>query len=132
MDIFTVIKNYAEEIGGTFTNYDNEKGVVVVPLKDNRYQTVLAITEKSNASGKLRLHFTSKVSDSADQADAKDLLVKNSSLDYSKFMIDGDQLKVAASCLVDSSFEDEIKYMLQEVAQLADNYELKITGKDIH
>ncbi len=132
MNLFTVLENYAEEIGGTFTNYDNEKGVVVVPLKNNRYQTVLASTEKSAASGKVRVRFTSKVSDTADHADAKDLLMQNSGLDYSRFMIEDGQLKVAATCLADASFAEEVKHMLQEVAQLADIYELKITGKDVN
>lgn len=131
MDLFNVIRNYSEQIGGTFTDYDHEKCIVIVPLKDNRFQTVLAVTGKSKVSGKSRVYFTSKVSDSADNLNAKDLLVQNANFDYSKFIIDDGQLKVEASCLVDSASEDEIKFMIQEVAQLADQYELRLTGKDI-
>jgi hypothetical protein len=39
---------------------------------------------------------------------------------------------VEASCLSDSATEDQVKEMIQEVAQLADHYELKLTGHDIH
>jgi hypothetical protein len=132
MDLFTVIRNYADHIGGTFTDYDHEKGIVVVPLKESRFQTVLAATDKSKVSGRKRVFFTSKVSDSTDGFDAKDLLTQNGNFDYSKFIIEDGQLKVVASCLVDSTTEDEVKFMLQEVAQLADQYEFRLTGKDVY
>jgi hypothetical protein len=41
-------------------------------------------------------------------------------------------VKVEASCLSETVSEEQVKEMIQEVAQLADHYELKLTGKDIH
>jgi hypothetical protein len=41
-------------------------------------------------------------------------------------------LKVEASCLTSTASEDQVKEMVQEVAKLADQYEMKLTGKDLH
>lgn len=46
MDIFNTLKNYADQIGGTFSDYDHTKSIVVVPLPDGRFQTVLATLQK--------------------------------------------------------------------------------------
>ncbi len=131
MNLFSVIEQYAEQIGGTFTDYDHEKAIIIVPLTDNRFQTVLAVVGISKVSGKKRVFFTSKVCESSDQLNFKDLLVKNGNFDYSKFILDDGLLKVEASYLLDSATEDEIKFMIQEVAQLADQYELRLTGRDV-
>ncbi len=132
MDILNTLKNYADQIGGTFSDYDHSKAIVVVPLPNGRFQTVLAVLEKSKTSGRQRVVFTSKVADYHSGIDARDLLIQNGLFDYCKFILDENQLKVVASGLADSMAEDEVKFMVQEVAQLADHYELKLTGKDIH
>lgn len=132
MSISTTVQQYAEEIGGTFTEYDHTKSIIVVPLKDSRFQTVMSVVERSKVSDKMRLIFSSKVSNSSEQIDAKELLEQNGKFDFSKFVLDDGQLKVEASCLADSASADEIKFMIQEVAQLADQYEFKLTGRDVH
>ncbi len=132
MDIFNTLKTYADQIGGTFSDYDHTKAIIVVPLPNGRFQTVLAITEKSKTSGKQRIVFTTKVSDFHSGIDARELLVQNGLFDYSKFIVEDNQLKVIASGLANSVTEDEVRFMVQEVAQLADHYEFKLTGKDIH
>jgi hypothetical protein len=132
MEVFNIIRAYADQIGGTFTGYDESKSIVVVPLNNGRFQTVLAVIEKSKTSGKQRLNFTSKVGDAHSSVDTQDLLMQHGHFDYSKFVLDGNQIKVVASCLLESASADEVRFMVQEVAQLADHYELKLTGKDIH
>lgn len=131
MNLFQIIQDYSEQIGGTYTKYDDEKCIIIVPLKDNRFQTVICVTGTSKVSGKPRLYFSSKVTNSADNIDTKELMSQNKNFDYSRFIIDDNQLKVEASCLADSATADEIKFMVQEVAQLADQYEFRLTGKDI-
>ncbi|MCK6617510.1 MAG: hypothetical protein L6Q51_07675 [Cyclobacteriaceae bacterium] len=132
MNILQAVKQYADQIGGTFTDYDYTKGIIVVPLNNGRFQTVLVVIEKSKTSGKERAVFTSKVTEYNASIDAYDLLVQNGHFDYSKFIVDDGQIKVVASSLVDTTTADDVKYMIQEVAQLADHYEFKFTGKDIH
>jgi hypothetical protein len=92
----------------------------------------VALTQKSPVSGREQAMFTSKVCDFNSTLDLKILLEQNANFDYSKFILEDGYLKVEASCLADSATEDQVKEMIQEVAQLADHYELKLTGQDIH
>ena len=126
------VQQYAEQIGGQYTDYDHSKSVVVVPITGSRFQTVLAITQTSAVSGRNQALFSSKVCEYTHSLDLKNLLEQNANFDYSKFVLEEGFLKVEASCLANSVSQDQIKEMIQEVAQLADHYELKLTGKDIH
>lgn len=132
MDITYTLRQYADQIGGQFTDYDHLKSVIVVPLNKSRYQTVLATSQKSQASGREQTVFTSKVCEYKNSIDLKMLMEKNGSFDYSKFVLEDGYLKVEASCLTDSASEAQVKEMIQEVAQLADLYEYQLTGQDIH
>jgi hypothetical protein len=64
--------------------------------------------------------------------DLKALLEKNADFDYSKFVLEEGYIKIEASCLTSTASQDQVKEMVQEVAKLADLFELKLTGKDIH
>jgi hypothetical protein len=132
MNIMNYIQQYAEQIGGQYTDYDHSKSVVVVPITGSRFQTVLAITQTSAVSGRDQALFSSKVCEYTNTLDLKNLMEQNANFDYSKFVLEGGFLKVEASCLASSVSQDQIKEMIQEVAQLADHYELKLTGKDVH
>jgi|SRR5687767_12506226 hypothetical protein len=132
MNVMNYVQQYAEQIGGQYTDYDHSKSVVVVPITGSRFQTVLAITQTSAVSGRNQALFSSKVCEYTNSLDLKNLLEQNANFDYSKFVLEEGFLKVEASCLANTVSQDQIKEMIQEVAQLADHYELKLTGKDIH
>jgi hypothetical protein len=132
MNISAFTKQYASQIDGQFTEYDNSKSIIVVPLADGRFQTVILTTENSKRSGKHRAVLSSKVCEYTPAIDLKMLLEKSSGFDYSKFVLDEGYIKVEASCPTDGAIEDEVKHMIQEVAIQADAYELKLTGKDIN
>jgi hypothetical protein len=132
MNVINTVKKYADHIGGQFTDYDQYKSVIVVPLDRSRFQTVLAVTQKSPVSGRDQAVFTSKVCEYSAAIDLKTLMEENASFDYSKFVLEDGFLKVEASCLASSTSEDQVREMIQEVAQLADHYEYKLTGQDIH
>ena len=126
------VQQFADQIGGQFTDYDHTKSVIVVPTVGNRYQTVVALTQKSPVSGREQAIFTSKVCEFDSSLDLKTLLEQNANFDFSKFILEDGFLKVEASCLTDTASEDQLREMIQEVAQLADHYEMKLTGQDIH
>jgi hypothetical protein len=132
MNVITTVKQYADQIGGQYTDYDHTKSVIVVPLDASRFQTVLAITQKSAVSGRDQAIFTSKVCEFNNNIDLKMLMEQNASFDYSKFVVEDGYIKVEASCLASSTSESQVKEMIQEVAQLADHYEYKLTGQDVH
>lgn len=128
----TYVEQYANQIGGQYTDYDHTKSVVVVPINGSRFQTVLALTQTSAVSKRDRAIFTSKVCSISSALDLRNLLEQNANFDYSRFVLEDGYLKVQASCLASNATEDQVKEMIQEVAQLADHYEFKLTGKDIH
>ena len=132
MDIMNYVQQYAEQIGGQFTDYDHTKSVVVVPINGSRFQTVLASKQKSPVSGRDQAVFSSKICEYKIDLNLEDLLKQNAHFDYSKFVLEDGYLKVEASCLAATANEGQLTEMLQEVAQLADHYELKLTGKDVH
>ncbi len=132
MKIMNYVQEYAEQIGGQYTDYDHTKSVVVVPINGSRFQTVLAITQTSAVSGRDQALFTSKVCEFTNGLDLKMLMEQNANFDYSKFVLDEGYLKIEASCLAATVSQEQIKEMIQEVAQLADHYELKLTGRDVH
>ena len=37
------MENFADEIGGQFSEYDQSKSVIIVPLEENRFQAVLGV-----------------------------------------------------------------------------------------
>lgn len=130
MDFANFVKKYSEQIGGQYTDYDESRSVIVVPL-GGRFQTVLAISKKSPVSGKSQSIVSSKVCQYNPKIDLNLLLEQHGNFDYGKFVLEDGFLKVEACCLEDFATEDQIRGMIQEVAQLADHYELKFTGKDI-
>lgn len=132
MNISAFAKQYAAQIDGQFTEYDHSKSIIVVPLSDGRFQTVILSTENSKRSGKQRAVLSSKVCEFNAAIDFKMLLEKSAAFDYSKFVLDEGFLKVEASCPAEGASEEEVKHMIQEVAVQADVYELKLTGKDIN
>lgn len=132
MDIMKYVEQYAEQIGGQYTDYDHTKSVVVVPINGSRYQTVLALTQISTVSKRDRAIFTSKVCEFTSALDLRNLMEQNANFDFSRFILEDGYLKVEASGLAAHITEEQVKAMIQEVAQLADHYELKLTGKDIH
>lgn len=132
MNMTTTLKKYADQIGGQFTDYDHIKSVIVVPVDRSRFQAVLATTQKSKMSGRDQAIFTSKVCEFNASIDLKSLMEQNASFDYSRFVVEDGFLKVEASCPASSTSEDQLMEMIQEVAQLADRYEYKLTGHDVH
>jgi hypothetical protein len=60
------------------------------------------------------------------------LLEQSAYFNYCRFVIKENYLQVEASTALDSATESVIKEMVQEVANLGDQFELKLTDSDIH
>ena len=103
------VQQLADQIGGQFTDYDHTKSVIVVPTVGSRFQTVVALTQKSPVSGREQAMFTSKVCEFNSSLDLKVLLEQNVNFDYSKFVLEDGFLKIEASCLVDTEWQRHAK-----------------------
>ena len=132
MDLFSVIEKYMNEIGGQFMAYDTTKAIMVVPLPDSRFHTVILTFERNDNTGTQHALFTTKVCEYDNSISLKELLEQNANTNYSKFILEDSQIKIEAAIPVDGTTEEEVKYIILELARLADAYEFKLTGKDVH
>ncbi len=132
MDLNSFMRTYAEEIGGTYSEYDGSTSIIIVPLSDERFQTVLGTVKLNKRYDRHLIEFSSKVCKFNSSIDLKELLMENTNLNHAKFAIADDFIQVEDSCFVETATEQLIKEIIQEVANVADEYENKLTGVDVH
>lgn len=126
------MERFADEIGGQFSEYDQSKSVIIVPLEENRFQAVLGVIKFNEKFNKTGIEFSSKVCPFSDDIDCKQLVIENAKTCYAKFVIVDDFIKVEGSTFVETIMEEGLKEIIKEVAQLADEWELKLTGLDVN
>lgn len=126
------MEQFAEEIGGQFSEYDKSKSVIIVPLNENRFQAVLGVLKFNEKFNKTGLEFSSKVCPFSDDIDCKQLIIENGKTCYAKFVIVDDFIKVEGSTFLETARIEGLKEIIKEVAQLADEWELKLTGLDVN
>ncbi len=132
MDLVQFMQKYAKQLGGQFSEYDKEKSIIVVPLSEGRFQTIIGRYKDSQLFNKTMIVVSSKICQYKDSHNLAALLEENSNLHYAKFSMVDDYLKVEASGFVDQLTEDMLKEMIVEVAEVADNWEQRLTGVDVH
>ncbi|MCK5703506.1 MAG: hypothetical protein KAI29_20250 [Cyclobacteriaceae bacterium] len=126
------MERFAEEIDGQFSEYDQTKSVIIVPLEENRFQAVLGVIKYNEKYNKTGVEFSSKVCPFSDDIDCKQLIIENAKTCYAKFVIVDDFVKVEGSTFLETIMEEGLKEIIREVAQLADEWELKLTGLDVN
>lgn len=126
------MEKFSEEIGGQFSEYDQSKSVIIVPLEENRFQAVLGVIKYNEKFNKTGLEFSSKVCPFSDDIDCKQLIIENAKTCHAKFVIVDDFVKVEGSTFLETVKEEGLKEIIKEVAQLADEWELKLTGLDVN
>ncbi|MCV9386782.1 YbjN domain-containing protein [Reichenbachiella ulvae] len=128
MNLSDFLKRYAEKINGSYSEYDSDRSVIVVSLEDERVQAVIG--EKDDENGTINL--SSKVCLLSDfKDDFKMLLEQNHQTVYGKFAIDNEFIKVESKLKSNEASEETLETIIMEIAQLADSWEFKLTGKDI-
>ena len=78
MNVRKFFEKYAGEINGQFSEYDDQRFVLVVPLKDERFQSVKGELKEIGEGKHQRIEFSSTVCPYRDGLDLKQLLVENS------------------------------------------------------
>ena len=132
MEFIKTMQEIADSIGGQFNEYDDHKSVIVVLLKGGRYQTVMGVLKHHDKYDREVVHLSTKVCGTNEYIHYPDILSQNAGFIHSKFVIVDGYLRVEAASFTDSLTEATLKEMVQEVAELGDEWELKITGQDIH
>lgn len=132
MDLSTIMKNYAAETGGQYTQYDQAQSIIIAPVSGGRFQTVMGIITENELYKRKLITLVSKVSPVKPGIDYKMLLEQTAYFNYCRFVIRDNYLNVEAVAAVVGASEETIKEMVQEVANLADQFEMKISGSDIY
>lgn len=132
MNLTAFMKKYADQIGGQFTEYDPDHSIVIIPVSGNRFQTVIGTIKKNELYNRSLLTLNSKVCAVNSRLDFKMLLEQSAFFNYCRFVISENYLQIESVTALDTISEGTVKEMLQEVANLADQYELKLTDSDIH
>ncbi len=132
MDLVSFMKKYADEIGGQFSTYDSTHSIIVVPLAGGRFQSVIGTIKENALYSRNMVTFTSKIALYNPSLPLKDLLIQSALFNYGRFIISDNYLQMEAVASMEGTPEATIKEMIQEVANLADQYEFKLTGADVH
>lgn len=132
MDLTAFMKRYADQISGQYIEYNQTLSVIIIPVSGGRFQTVMGNIKQSSLYNRKVITFTSKVCPINNSIDFRMLLEQTAFFNYCRFMIAENYLQVEAVSSLEGTSEDDIKEMLQEVANLADQYEMKLTGADVH
>lgn len=132
MDVISFLKRYAEQINGQFTNYDSQQSILIVPVSGGRFQTIICTVRQNELYNRKMMTFNSKVCSAKAEFDYRMLLEQVAFFNYCRFIVQDQYLQVEAVSALDALSEETTKEMIQEVANLADQYELKLTGVDVH
>lgn len=134
MNFSKFMEGFANEIGGQFSEYDKTKSIIVFPLGENRFQTVLGIIKPIGKNAKPGIIFSSKVCALSDAGNFNpmDLLKEQSDFLHAKFIEANDFIQVAACTVLENVTDRLLKDIITEVAHVADEWEYKLTGLDVH
>ena len=106
--------------------------MIIFPLKDGRFQTITGHVVVNEDYQREVVQIKTKVCELSERIPYNDLLTESTNLPYSKFVVEDNFLKVEATSFLVNLKEEMVKEMIIEVARVADRWEYKITGKDIH
>ncbi len=126
------MKSYSDEIGGQYSSYDNTHSIIVVPLAGGRFQSVIGTIKENKLYSRNMVTFTSKICNYHAGLPLKNLLEQSALFNYGRFIISDDFLQIEGVASLEGTSESSVKEMIQEVANLADQYEFKLTGADVH
>lgn len=132
MDVRKLMEELASEVNGQYSEYDDNRSVVIVPLEGGRFQSVRGGKIENKKYGKSVIQILSRVCRTSEKIDYTSVLAHNVDLINSKFVVVGDFLMVETALFDDTVTPPKLKEMIMETAQLADEWELKITGKDVN
>lgn len=132
MDVTKLMEEYATEINGQYSAYDDNRSVVIVPLPDGRFQSVRGGKLQNKRYKKPVIQLLSRVCRTTEKINYTELLEHNGDSIDTRFVVIGDFLLVETTVLAELVTPVLLKELIMATAMLADQWEHKITGKDIH
>ncbi len=132
MDFKAFSQKFAEKIGGEYNDYDDHQSIFIIPIKNGRFQTVIARIVKLEKYNYDVVHIISKICETTENIDYPSILEASLAYALSSFIVEDGILKVEASILLNTDLEELLGDTIVDLANLADDWEFKITGKDVY
>lgn len=132
MDVKKFLKDYTAEINGQFSDYDQDRSVVIVPLPGGRFQSIRVGKLENKKYGKSVIQLQSRVCRTTEKIDYAALLEYKPEMIHTRFTVIGDFLMLETVTYLENTTPARLKEMIMETANMADLWELKITGKDVN
>jgi hypothetical protein len=131
-NIHDYLSDLAEELNGLYMEYTNDSGAMNLKVANGRNQSVKSFS-KSHPTGDT-IVFMSKVCylEEYPEVDFQQMLEKNHELLFTKLVIDRGYLETQAAIRLASSSKEEMLFVINEVARVADDLENEITGLDVY
>lgn len=126
MNFSSTMQSIADKVEGSFSEYDENIAVLIVPVDEHRFQTVYCYHE-----GPKGIRYITKVCEVEENMPFREMVEASSDLLYASFYIENDFIYVRATTFLTDN-EDGLKEMLLELSQIADKWENKLTGADVH
>lgn len=126
------MENFAKEVNGEFSAYDKSKSVIIIPLPENRFQTIVGLLRLNEIQEREIIAFSTVVCKLQPEINLEKLLRANAGFCHARFSISDETIKVEASVHLDNVTGEMLKEIILEVARIADEWELRLTGIDIH
>ncbi|REE05711.1 type III secretion system chaperone family protein [Marinoscillum furvescens] len=130
MNLKEFSEKFANKIGGDYNEYDDNHSIFIVPLPDERFQTVIAKLVNHEKYNRKAVQVTSKVCRVTENIDYATLLEASKDFVHTNFIVEDDFLKVDTSIFLEHTDDKLIEEAIKEVAYTADEWEFKITGQD--
>lgn len=129
-DIQSYLKKMAAEIDASYIEYSDNTVILTLPITQGRFQSVKGFIIHKNDH--VFLTFTSTICRLAEfpEIDFRKMLELNFDLCFSKITLEDNLLEVAASTMYDICTPEQVRSMLVEVANTADQLEMELTGAD--
>ena len=132
-NIHDFFADLAEELDAIYLDYTGSSGAMNLKLENGRTQSVKSFVKKKGDGGDM-IVFMSKICrlDEYPDVNFRQMLEMNHKLTYSKIVVDQDYMEVESDVRLELSNKEEMKFIIKEVAKVADDLEHEITGQDVY
>ena len=131
-NIHDYFSSLAEELNGLYMEYTNDSGAMNLKMANGRNQSVKSFL-KMHSNGETVV-FMSKVCylEEYPEVDFQQMLERNHELFFAKLVIDRGYLETQAAVRLSSASKEDMLFVINEVARVADDLENEITGLDVY
>jgi len=130
MNLHQALEAYTDKSEGQFIRYNDEISFVIAPVSGGRNQKVVVKTILNELYNRKMIHISSQVCPLSEGPDFRKLLEQSAHFNYCRFVIRDGNLEVEAVAEATEISAPVLSEMITETANLADQFEMIITGKD--